>query len=62
MFINDINIFSHYGDIIAIPFFLVLSMYFIRIKKKTILEYILLIFSISGFILDIIYTIIYFYV
>ena len=60
--IKDKKKLSHYGDIIAIPFFLLLAIYFLRIKKKTLLEYVLLIFSISGFVLDIIYTIIYFYV
>ena len=60
--LKDTNKISHYGDIIAIPFFLLLTIYFLRIKRKTLLEYILLIFSISGFVLDIIYTIIYFYV
>ena len=48
---------SHYGDIIAVPFFALLSFYFYQIEEKTDLEYILFFFSISGFILDIIYTI-----
>lgn len=47
---------SHYGDILAIPFFALMVMYFLKIKNKTKLEYILLLFSISGFILDILYT------
>jgi len=50
---------SHYGDIIAIPFFALLSFYFYQIEEKTDLEYILFFFSISGFILDIIYTILF---
>jgi len=49
------NIF-HYGDILAIPFFALLSIYFYNIKGKTILEYICFLFSISGFILDILFT------
>jgi len=43
---------SHYGDILAIPFFILLVKYFLNIKNKTKLEYILLMFSISGVILD----------
>jgi hypothetical protein len=51
--------FSHYGDILAIPFFALLVIYFYNIKHKSILEYILLYFSISGFVLDILYTYIF---
>ena len=57
-FIN--NELSHYGDILAIPLFGLLIIYFYNIKNKNLLEYILLFFSISGFILDILYTYIYF--
>jgi hypothetical protein len=51
--------FSHYGDILAIPFFALLVIYFYNIKHKSIIEYVLLCFSISGFILDILYTYIF---
>jgi hypothetical protein len=54
------NKLSHYGDILAIPFFAALIVYFYQITNKSIVEYILLLFSISGFILDILYTIIFF--
>ncbi len=57
---NFIKNFSHYGDILAIPFFAWLTFYFIKIKNKSITEYILLVFSISGFILDILYTYLFF--
>lgn len=50
------NNLSHYGDIIAIPFFAMLVIYFYNIQNKSTIEYILLLFSISGFLLDIIYT------
>ena len=50
---------SHYGDILAIPFFALLVIYFYNIKHKSKLEYVLLCFSISGFILDILYTYIF---
>jgi hypothetical protein len=55
-----INNFSHYGDILAIPFFALLVYYFYLIENKSIVEYILFYFSISGFILDILYTYIFF--
>jgi hypothetical protein len=56
---NYINNLSHYGDILAIPFFALLIIYFYNIKNKTMKEYILLYFSISGFVLDILYTYIF---
>jgi hypothetical protein len=56
---NFIKNFSHYGDILAIPFFALLVVYFFNIQNKSMIEYILLYFSISGFILDILYTYIF---
>ena len=56
---NFIKNCSHYGDILAIPFFALLAIYFYNIEDKSIIEYILLFFSISGFILDILYTYIF---
>ena len=57
---NDfIKNFSHYGDILAIPFFALLVIYFYNIEDKSTIEYALLLFSISGFILDILYTYIF---
>jgi hypothetical protein len=56
---NIIKNISHYGDILAIPFFALLAMYFYNIQQKTIIEYVLFYFSISGFILDILYTYIF---
>jgi hypothetical protein len=47
---------SHYGDMIAIPFFALLAIYFYMIDEKTPIEYILMVFGISGFFLDIFYT------
>jgi len=47
---------SHYGDILAIPFFAWLTIYFYIIENKDSTEYILLFFSFSGFVLDILYT------
>ena len=51
---------SHIGDILAIPFFLWLSLYFYEIENKTYTEYALMIFVISGFILDALFTFMYF--
>ena len=53
------NNISNYGDILAIPFFALLFIYFFNIKDKTPLEYILFLFSIGGFVLDILYTYIF---
>lgn len=58
---NFIQNSSHYGDVLAIPFFALLVNYFYNIECKSILEYLLLWFSISGFVLDIVYTYIFFY-
>jgi hypothetical protein len=59
-FNNIRNDLSNYGDILAIPFFALLIIYFYNIKNKSILEYILFYFSIAGFILDTLYTYIFF--
>jgi len=53
---NFIKKISHYGDILAIPFFALLVIYFYNIEHKTTIEYVLLLFSISGFLLDIFFT------
>ena len=58
--ILKINNLSHFGDIIAIAFFFLLTYYFYNLQEKTILEYILLYFSLGGLIADIFYTYIYF--
>lgn len=51
---------SHYGDILAIPFFALLVYYFYKIQEKTIMEYILFLFCISGLVLDIFFTFVFF--
>jgi hypothetical protein len=56
---NFVKNLSHYGDILAIPFFVLLIIYFYNIEHKSIIEYVLLCFSIGGFILDILYTYIF---
>ena len=52
---------SHYGDMIAIPFFALLCFYFYKIKVKTKLEMILYLFSISGLVADLFFTYLYLY-
>ena len=41
---------------LAIPLFALAAIYFYNIKHKTLTEYILLLFSISGLVLDIFFT------
>lgn len=50
---------SHIGDIFAIPFFALLVYYFSNMEHKTTMEFALFLFSISGLVLDVIFT--YFY-
>jgi hypothetical protein len=57
---NIMNNLSHYGDVLAIPFFALLVFYFYNIENKSIIEYVLFCFSISGFVLDVLYTYIFF--
>ncbi len=52
---------SHIGDILAIPFFLLLIIYFYQKKTPTQLEQLFLLFAIAGFALDSYFTYIYFY-
>jgi hypothetical protein len=51
-----INNLDHYGDILAIPFFILSSYYFYKKKNRTMTEQFLLLFSIIGTIADIIFT------
>lgn len=50
---------SHIGDILAIPFFFWLSLYFYQISNKTTTEWILMIFAVSGLVLDLLFTYLY---
>lgn len=47
---------SHWGDIAAIPFFFLLSLYFYRIPYKTPYEWVLFVFCVGGLIADIFFT------
>jgi len=55
-----INSISHFGDIFAIPLFALMIFYFNQIEQKTQMEYVLYLFGICGFVLDIIFTYIYY--
>ena len=52
---------AHYGDIIVIPFWFLLSYYFYQIENRTNLENFLLFISVSVFVLDCVFTYIYFF-
>ena len=47
---------AHYGDMLAIPFFLLAFIYFYKKQNKTSMEYILLAFVLIGLICDIVFT------
>jgi hypothetical protein len=47
---------NHWGDILAIPFFLLLAIYLYKIPNRSNVENILFFFSIVGFFADILFT------
>jgi hypothetical protein len=49
------------GDILAIPFFAILSFYFIYKKNKTNLEIVLMLFVIIAFFADIYFSYLFFH-
>ena len=44
------------ADLLAIPFFLLALLYLLKKQQKTVIEWILLLFMLIGFLLDIIFT------
>ena len=46
----------HYADMLAIPLFLLLIIYFYRKNNRTFIENILLLFAVSGLALDTYFT------
>ena len=46
----------HYADILAIPLFLLLTVYFYRKNNRSFIENILLLFAVSGLVLDTYFT------
>ena len=53
--LNKKNI-VHYGDMLAIPFFLITFIYFYKKTNKTLLEILIMIFILVGFICDCYFT------
>ena len=53
---NDI---SHIADILAIPFFFLLTVYFYQLPDKNILECVLFLFALTGLLLDVLFTYMY---
>jgi hypothetical protein len=51
---------THIGDIFAVPLFALGIYYFYKIKNKKLIEVILLLFCIIGFMADFIFTISYY--
>ena len=49
----------HYGDMLAIPFFFLLSVYFYEITDKSVLEYVFMVFVMACFVIDIVFTYMY---
>ncbi len=56
---NQLNNLAHYGDIMAIPFFIITLIYFYRIEYKTLVEYIIMTFIFICLIGYIIFTYIF---
>lgn len=52
---------SNYADLLAIPFFILLVIYFYKKKNRTNIENILFLFAIAGLILDILFSYIFLY-
>jgi len=46
----------HYADVLAIPCFFISFLYFLNKQNKTLLEIFIMLFLLSGLILDIIFT------
>ncbi len=46
----------HYADVLAVPCFLISFLYFYFKQNKTLFEILIMLFLLSGFILDTIFT------
>jgi len=53
------NQLTHIGDIIATPFFLLMTIYFYYVEDKSYLEILLFLFSLACLIIDVTFS--YFY-
>jgi hypothetical protein len=54
------NTLAHYGDMLAIPFFLITLIYFYQRENKTLLENLLMIFIFICLLADIAFTFLFF--
>lgn len=59
--IMNIDILARYADFIAAPLFLLASYYFFNIQNKNIIEYLLLLFSVSALFIDIFFSVHFLY-
>jgi len=55
------NKLAHYGDLFAIPLFTIVFFYFYSIPGKTLFEYFLMLVMLGAVIVDILFSIIYFF-
>ena len=53
------NNLAHYGDLLAIPCFLITFIYFYQLQNKTLLENLLMVFIFITFIADIFFSILF---
>lgn len=53
------NTLAHYGDMAAIPFFILTLYYFYQIEQKTLLETIIMCFIVAGLACDVLFTFIF---
>ncbi len=54
------NKLAHYGDLIAIPCFVIAFFYFYNIPNKTLLENLIMLFLFIALIADILFSLIFF--
>ena len=53
------NNLAHYGDLLAIPFFIITIYYFYLIERKTLLEWIIIAFLVICLLGDILFSYIF---
>jgi hypothetical protein len=53
------NNLAHYGDLLAIPFFIITLYYFYVIERKTLLEWIIIVFLVICLLGDILFSYIF---
>ena len=53
------NNLAHYGDLLAIPFFIITLYYFYLIERKTLLEWIIIAFLVICLLGDILFSYIF---